>query len=240
MAVDGRGNVYVQDAGSQTIRKIAPDGTVTTLAGSDGESGTFDATGSAARFAFGVGWSQGIAVDGSGNVYVTDWGKHAIRKSHDGQVTSIGCRMPGHTTVRPTGMAMDKSGNIFVSTSGNTIIKITPDGVVTTLAGTWNKPGSSDGAGGALFSGNARSLAVDGSGNIYVADTDNCTIRKITLVQKQVPISTEKRPPRRRPAQPPLQYDSTAQATPGTVIIDSKFQDNADGSVLNYLRPSSR
>ena len=76
VAVDGDSNVYVADGGDHTIRKITPAGVVTTLAGAAGSSGLADGTGPLARFS----WPAAVAVDGDGNVYVTDRNNHAIRK----------------------------------------------------------------------------------------------------------------------------------------------------------------
>jgi IPT/TIG domain/NHL repeat/GYF domain 2 len=186
VAVDSSGNVYVADTYNQTIRKITPAGVVTTLAGTAGSWGSVDGTGSAARFASPVG----VAVDGSGNVYVADSGNHTIRKiTPAGVVTtlagtagSVGSADGTGSAAQfnfPRGVAVDGSGNVYVADT-NTIRKITPAGVVTTLAGTAGTSGSADGTGSAARFYSPRGVAVDGSGNVYVADTFNSTIRKIT------------------------------------------------------------
>ncbi|MGA2658677.1 MAG: hypothetical protein ABSH34_14330, partial [Verrucomicrobiota bacterium] len=84
----------------------------------------------------------------------------------------------------PFGLAADKAGNLYVADSGNdTIRKVTADGLVSTLAGLEGSPGSADGQGFAARFGDAAGgpdgVAVDSAGNVYVADTDNCTIRKV-------------------------------------------------------------
>ena len=183
------GILFVSDTANATIRSIATDGTVSTFAGTAGNSGSTDGTGAAARFNHPVG----IAQDASGNLYVADANNHIIRKiTSTGVVTTLA----GHAGVSgsadgtgtaaffnfPTGSAFDLKNNLvyIADTTNNTIRKITSAGAVTTLAGLAGTAGSSDGTGsGALFS-QPCGLAVDSSGNIYVADKANSTIRKIT------------------------------------------------------------
>ena len=187
-AVDGADNVYVADRDNHTIRKITPDGVVTTLAGTAGVPGSTDGTGAAARFYF----PEGVAVDRDGNLYVGDSGNFTIRKiTPDGAVTTLAgaAGAPGNadgagTTARfeePRGMAVDGDGNVYVAdTVGRTIRKITPAGVVTTLAGTADARGSADGTGAAARLDFPTSVAVDRDGNLYVTEAFDSTIRKIT------------------------------------------------------------
>jgi sugar lactone lactonase YvrE len=195
VATDAAGNVYVADSWNFTIRKITPAGAVTTLAGlaagyppADGSGGSVDGPGSAARFDF----PRGVATDGAGNVYVADTWNHTIRKiTPDGVVSTLAglagnrgaADGPGGTARfnGPYGVAVDGAGNLYVADHWNsTIRKITPDGLVTTLAGLAGRTGSADGAGSAARFGYPSGVAVDGNGNVFVADPWINTIRKIT------------------------------------------------------------
>src|SRR5208337_2007128 len=180
-------NVYVADSFNQTIRKIAPGGAVTTIAGSAGKAGAADATGTAALF-----WQpQGVAADGLGNLYVADTANSTVRLIAPGVVVttlagsaSVGSADGDGSSARfsgPSGSAVDQNGNNYVTDSQNaTVRKITATGAVSTLAGTAGNFGSADGdSTNASFNG-PQGLAVDNSGNLYVADTVNHTIRKVT------------------------------------------------------------
>jgi hypothetical protein len=188
VTVDGSGNVYVADAGNSTIRKITPAGVVTTLAGQAGSPGSADGAGSSARFHS----PSGVAADGSGNVYVADADSHTIRKvtpagvvtTLAGQAGSGGVADGTGSAARfydPNGVAVDRSGNVYVADTGNnTIREVTADGVVRTLAGLPGSTGSTDGTGSTARFYGPTGVAVDGSGNVYVADSANNTIRKVT------------------------------------------------------------
>ena len=187
VAVDSAGNVYVADYLNQTIRKISPAGVVATLAGSAGQSGSSNGTGTAALFHN----PQGVAVDSAGNVYVADEFNDEIRKITPSGVVTIlaGSTLPGSangtgTAARfssPEGVAVDSGGNVYVADTANQEIrKVTPAGVVTTLAGSAGHNGSSDGTGTAALFHNPQGVAVDSAGNVYVADEFNDEIRKIT------------------------------------------------------------
>lgn len=185
VAVDGSGNVYVADYGNHKIRKITPAGVITTLAGS-GSIGSADGSGSSASF----NYPSGVAVDGNGNIYVTEYKNNKIRKITPAGVVStlagngsFGSADGNGVTASfsfPFGIAVDGSGNVYVTDNGNhKIRKITPAGVVSTLAGS-GSASSTDGTGVSASFNGPESVAVDGSGNIYVADANNNKIRKIT------------------------------------------------------------
>jgi len=187
-AVDAAGNVFVADSYNNTIRKVTAAGVTSTLAGCVGVAGSADGTGEAARF----NQPTGVAVDGAGNLFVADYGNHTIRQvAADGVVTTLAgsAGIPGTADGTgsaagfngPYGVAVDGAGNIFVAEFLNdTIRKVTAAGVVTTLAGTAGVPGSADGTGGAALFRQPSGVAVDGAGNIFVADSSNCAIRRVT------------------------------------------------------------
>src|SRR6266550_7463433 len=187
-AVDRADNVYVADTYNYTVRKITPAGVVTTLAGLAGYDRPYtDATGSDARF----NYLNGIAADSAGNIYVTDF-SNTIRKITPAGVVTTLAGTPGvygsadgtgsaAQFWQPWGIAVDGAGIVYVADQGNsTIRKITPAGVVTTIAGAAGVFGSADGNGSAARFNAPGGIAVDSAGNLYVADTGNETIRKIT------------------------------------------------------------
>ena len=188
IACDSSGTVYVADTRNSTIRKVTPAGDVTTFAGAAGQTGSTDGTGNEARFDH----PQGLACDAAGNVYVADTFNFTIRKiTPAGVVTTLagtagraGSDDGTGSDARfqyPVGVACDDSGTVYVADVYNyTIRKITSDGQVTTLAGSAGTSGSSDGIGSAAQFANPSGVACDDAGNVYVADTLNSTIRKIT------------------------------------------------------------
>ncbi len=185
IAVDASGNIYVAEPSSNLIRKITPAGVVTTFAGS-GATGSTNATGTAASFNI----PSGLAIDGSGNIYVADAGNNKIRKiTTAGVVTTFaGSGSQGSTDATgiaasfniPRGVAFDAVGNMYVAEQGNNKIrKITAAGLVTTFAGNGSQ-GSTDATGIAASFYLPFGVVVDALGNIFIADIGNNKIRKIT------------------------------------------------------------
>jgi len=205
LARDAEGNVYVADAGNHAVRKIAPDGTVTTLAGS-GVLGHADGAGGEARFY----WPSDVAVDAAGNVYVADTLNHAIRKiDPSGRVTTLnklservaevydGILVPAGDFAdgplaealfnEPSGIAVDARGNLYVSDTGNQRIRYIDlaAGTVTTVAGGGDYAENALYVEGFYVDGPAeearfygpRGLAVDAEGGVYIADSLNHSIR---------------------------------------------------------------
>jgi sugar lactone lactonase YvrE/ketopantoate hydroxymethyltransferase len=188
LVLDSSGNLYVADTGNSIIRKIDIHGVVTTIAGTAGLTGSTDAIGSSARF----NNPNGIAIDSVGNLYISDTGNSIIRKIDiNGVVTTIAgtAGLTGSTNGtgsaarfnHPTGITIDTSNNLYIADTGNNIIrKATSSYVVTTIAGTASTIGSVDGIGAAALFYAPSGIAIDSNGNLFVADTNNSTIRKIT------------------------------------------------------------
>jgi sugar lactone lactonase YvrE len=186
IAVDNVGNVYVADTGNFTIRKITPNGMVSTLAGMAGMKGSIDGLGPAARFQ-----SVGdVAIDGSGALIVADMANNAIRRiSPDGVVTTIAGVLPKRGSGdgaaltsqfnSPSGIARDTAGNTYLTDTGNyTIRKLSSGGDVSTFAGKAGTYGAQDGLGTAATFTSPKSISLDPQGSIYVADLS--LIRKVS------------------------------------------------------------
>lgn len=195
VAIDGAGNLYIADTHNSRIRKVSTSGIISTIAGSD--SCGFAGDGAAATLAK-LNYPAGVVVDASGNVYISDTRNNRIRKvSATGIITTIAgtdsmgfsgdggaasaaeLRGPGYLT-------LDGSGNLYFTDGGNNRVrKISTGGTITTIAG--NGPsgamGSFGGDGGQATAAQLNgptSVAIDGTGNIYISDGTNQRIRKIT------------------------------------------------------------
>ncbi|MFZ6709540.1 SMP-30/gluconolactonase/LRE family protein [Undibacterium sp. TC9W] len=186
MASDAAGNIYVLDPYACVVRKLTPAAVSSTLAGSVCSAAMADGQGSAASF----GMLSGMTIDSAGNLYIAD--EHTIRKlTPAGMVTTIAGK-PGVSAADdgqgsnarffwPSGLATDTAGNVYIADSYNhSIRKMTPAGAVTTVAGRAGETGSVDGTVAVSRFNTPRAVAVDTAGNIFVADTFNSIIRKIT------------------------------------------------------------
>ncbi len=185
IAVGSDGTVYVSDAGeSNRIRKIAPDGVITTLAGY--AEGFSDGLGTQASF----NTPSGLALETNGNLYVADTGNNRIRKiTPEGLVSTVaGDGTAGYVdgpTAQarfdgPIGIAVDAKGNIFVADTYNDRIRlITPGGHVSTVAGA-GRPGYADGDAGVALFDTPCGIVLTTAGALIVADTGNYRLRKIT------------------------------------------------------------
>jgi serine/threonine protein kinase, bacterial len=185
VVADAAGNLYVADAGNNMIRTISPAGMVSTYAGK-GPSGSINGYKDTSTFSSPLG----VALDAGGNMYVADYGNNLIRRiSAAGVVSTLaGTGAAGAddgngaqaTFNLPEGVAADAAGNVYVADNGNNLIrKISPAGVVSTFAGS-GLAGSANGAGAAASFHSPFGLATDAAGNVYVADSGNNLIRKIT------------------------------------------------------------
>jgi len=221
VAVDNSGNVYVADSNNDLIRKIATDGTVSTLAGKAGTSGSSNGFGVSASFNL----PTGLAVDNSGNVYVADAGNNLIRMiTPAGNVSTLaGSGLPaaadGQGTAasfyNPNSIAIDATGTLYLTDEKNNLIrKISSAGMVTTIAGN-GAGGSKDGIGvNATFS-YPGSIAADGMGNLYVGDINTYLIRKIGLTGYTID----------KPLPPGLSFDPTTGVISGTPAAASPATD---------------
>lgn len=187
LAVDSAFNVYVADLGNNRIRKITPAGVVTTLAGS-GAASFADGSGSSAAFS----QPGAVAIDASGNVYVSDWKNNRVRKiTPAGVVTTLAgsgdasfADGAGTTAAfsGPIGISVDTSGNVFVVDYWNQRIRqVSPTGVVTTLAGTGSTYNlvPNDGPGTSATFYYPMGVAFDAAGNLYITEVYKSWLRRI-------------------------------------------------------------
>ncbi len=193
LVFDAAGNLYIADTNNHRIRKVGTDGNISTFAGS-GEASSSGDGGPATSAA--MNSPEGLTIDSAGNLYVADTASHRVRKiSPDGTITTVAGNGAGGfqgdggpateaSLYYPKGLAMDPSGNLYIADWLNSRIRVvTPDGIISTVAGTGSF--SYYGDGGPATSATLRfpwGLAADAAGNVYVADDENSVIRKLTPV----------------------------------------------------------
>ena len=192
VAVDASGNLFIADNGNNRIRKVTAAGIITTVTGS-GSAGYSGDGGSAASAELDLPW--GVAVDASGNLFIADYGNSRIRKvTVAGIITTVagngstgysGDGGPGTSAQLdgPNGVTVDASGNLFIADSiSDRIRKLTPAGIITTVAGNGFFGYSGDGGPATSLSlSQPVGVAIDTSGNLFIADYSNSRIRKVTL-----------------------------------------------------------
>jgi uncharacterized protein (TIGR03437 family) len=201
VAMDVSGNLFIAEYGNNRIRKASASGIITTVAG-NGSYG-FSGDGGLATSAA-LGGPGGVAVDGSGNLFIADEGNNRIRKaSASGIITTVAGTGPsceefepplcggysgdgGPATSAgldgPIGVAVDGSGNLFIADFGNSRIrKVSASGIITTVAGNGNPSFSGDGGPAASASLSfPEGVTVDAAGNLFIADGGNNRIRKVS------------------------------------------------------------
>jgi uncharacterized protein (TIGR03437 family) len=186
VAVDSSGNVYIADGSGNRVRKVS-NGIISTVAGTGTQGYSGDgASATAAQLYF----PTGVAVDPSGALYIADTDNNVIRKVVNGVITTIagsgsqlGDNGPATSAQlkSPAGLTLDSSGNLFIAEQGGNRIRKISNGVITTVAGNGTAGFGGDN-GGALAAqlNTPEGVAVDNSGNFYIADTLNNRIRKVT------------------------------------------------------------
>jgi uncharacterized protein (TIGR03437 family) len=208
LAADKLGNLFIADASHNRIRRVSPDGTITTVAG-DGTAGPPRDGGPAAIAT--VSYPTAVAVGSEGSLFIAEGhlfiadGAIRVRKvSADGIIRTVAggesgnCSLDGVQATSillcyVSGVAVDSAGNLFISTSGfddgpnERVRKVAPDGIITTVAGTG--PGGFSGDGGLAVDAKLSApsgVAVDFAGNVYVADEGNGVVRILRPIQRPV------------------------------------------------------
>jgi len=191
LAVDPEGNVYFADGGNNRLRRVDAGGTIRTVAGSDASG--FAGDGGLATAAA-LSAPRGVAIDGRGILYIADTENHRVRKVEAGTgiiTTVAGSGRAGYAgddgpavaalLDTPLGLAVDRGGALYIADSGNhRIRKVTPSGTISTVAGTGAAGYSGDSEKGtAAQLDHPVALAVDGRGNVYIADSGNHRVRKV-------------------------------------------------------------
>ncbi len=187
--IDSSGNLYIADSSNHRIRKVDINGNISTVAGTS--TSGFSGDGGAATSAQ-LNFPQGVEIDSSGNLYIADYNNHRIRKVDiSGNISTVAGTTRGFSgdggaatsaqLNRPTGVEIDGSGNLYISdNTNNRIRKVDISGNISTVAGTGT--GGFSGDGGAATSAQLNrptDVEIDGSGNLYIADTNNHRIRKV-------------------------------------------------------------
>ncbi|MBI6546423.1 MAG: SMP-30/gluconolactonase/LRE family protein, partial [Cyanobacteria bacterium NC_groundwater_1444_Ag_S-0.65um_54_12] len=190
ITLDTIGNLYIADAGNKRIRRVDTSGIITTVAG-NGSFGYAGDGGPATSANFRN--PNDVAIDGAGNLYIADTGNHRVRKvASNGIITTVagngtaafaGDNGPatGASLNNPRDVLLDASGNLYIADSGNNRIrKVASNGTITTVAGNGTAAFAGDNGPATGASINSpRGMALDASGNLYIADASNHRIRKV-------------------------------------------------------------
>jgi uncharacterized protein (TIGR03437 family) len=180
VAVDSSGNLYIADTSNHVIRMVSTGGTITTFAGTN--TGGYGGDGGNATNAL-LEFPTSVAVDSSGNVYIADSGNNVIRKVSGGKIfTVVGGGATAQQLNDPDTILLDPNGNLYISQSdGLRIVKFATDGTVTLIAGSGNLGFSGDNgpAIDAVFN-HPTGIALDSAGYLYICDTFNSRIRKVS------------------------------------------------------------
>ncbi len=169
LAFDAEGNLYVADCLNAAVRRIAPDGTVTTAAGNPNLRSFVDGPTATAGFVF----PRALVVNPAGDIFVLD--SSAVRKITPGGVVSTLVPAnpddPANKLSDPSGLAIDSAGNLYIADAGNFVVrKLTPSGALSIVAGQMKASGTTDGSVATALLSGPRSLALDASGNLFIGD----------------------------------------------------------------------
>src|SRR5271157_1343513 len=188
VSVDASGNIFIADAGSHTVRKIT-DGVITTVAG-NGTQGYSGDSGPAVNAE--LNGPVSVTVDAAGNLYVADTGNQRVRKISNGTITTVaGNGTQGYSGDNgpavnaqlklPLGVAVDSAGTLYISDTGNQAVRKVVNGVISAVAGVgYSGDGGDNGPAIKAQLNGPAGLAVDAAGNLYIADSTNSRIRKIS------------------------------------------------------------
>ena len=189
--VDSQGQIYIAERQDGRIRQVNTKGVINTIVG-NGNSGFAGDNGSATKASLNL--PTGMAVDSSGNIYIADTANYRIRKVSGGNISTIagngGLNYSGDNgkataaqLYAPQGVAVDGAGNVYIADTANNVVrKVAANGTITTFAGTGTAGNGGDGAAAtAAQLSSPEGVAVDGNGNVYIADTANSKIRRVTV-----------------------------------------------------------
>jgi sugar lactone lactonase YvrE len=186
LAIDKAGNLFIADQGNNRIRKVTPAGIISTVAGAGVPASNRNQM-------VPISNPFGLAIDAEGNLFIAIWnGQCVLKMTPGGEITRVagngsrgfsgdGGPATSAQLWAPVGLAVDAAGNLFIADDGNgRIRKVTPDGVISTVAGKGIERFSGDGGSATSARFNSPRM-VDAAGNLFVADSDNCRVRKVTL-----------------------------------------------------------
>ncbi len=180
VAVDSAGNIYIADTGNHVIRMVSTSGTISTIAGNN--TGGYSGDGAAATLAQ-LEFPGSVALDSSGNIYIADSGNHAIREISGGTINTILSYGPGSSLYDPEAILLDGKGNLYICDGDGLrvlLFNLTTK-AVTIVAGNGNNGFSGDfGPAADAELSDPRSIALDSNGYLYIADTNNQRIRKVS------------------------------------------------------------
>jgi sugar lactone lactonase YvrE len=195
LALDSKGNILIADSMNQRVRQVSSSGLITTLAGSGPvgmSAGRFSGDGGPATQA-GLSWPHGVAVDGAGNLFISEWMNHRVRRvGPDGKITTVagtgkqgfsgdGGPATAAALSGPYGLAVDRAGNLFIADFHNgRVRKVSPNGTITTVAGGGTGELGDGGPATAAVLNTPAGVAVDSAGNLFIASQNSHRVRKVS------------------------------------------------------------